>query len=152
MMLVILIIGIITAVGIPRFLRSPVSQTEQFIGSLNRLTQEASELAQQTGTSKRIFFNLLGKKVSIQSVGGKAEGRSIDIPDGVELSDALIQGKSAFALGAGEKRDLYFLINPEGLSQEVRLTIIDHNIRSRSPRGGNYEFYLNPFTGVFRLR
>ncbi len=150
--LVILIIAIIATVGIPRVLRSPLSQTEQFMGNLNSLVRDAVDSAQQTGSTKRVFFNFSGKKVSIQSVGGKQEGRSIDIPDAVEVSDALINGRSAFSLGAGEKRDLYFLINSEGISQEVRLMLIDHNIRARSPRGGAFEFYLNPFTAVFRLR
>lgn len=150
--LVILIIGVIATIGLPRFLRSPISQTEQFIGSLNSLTQEGIELAQLNKASKRIFFNISGKKVAIQSIGGKQDGRGIDIPDAVEISDALINGKSAFAMGAGEKRDLYFLINSEGISQEIVLVLTDHNIKARNPRGGIFEFYLNPFTGVFRLR
>lgn len=150
--IVILIIGIITAMSIPRLFRSPVSQTEQFIGRLNSLMQEAVESAQQSGVSKRVFFTITGKNVAIQSIAGKQEGRSIEIPDAVEINEAFINGKSAFALGAGEKRDLYLLINPDGISQEVRLILIDHAVRSRSPRGGSYEFYLNPFTSVFRLR
>ncbi len=150
--IVILIIGIIAAVGVPRFMRSPTSQTEQFVGRLNGLIQEAVESAQRSGASKRIFVDLIGKNVAIQSVGGKQEGKAISIPDAVEVSDVFINDKSAFALGSGEKRNFYFLINPEGISQEVRLVLIDHGIRARSPRGGVFEFYLNPFTVVFRLR
>lgn len=150
--IVILIIGIISAVSIPRLFRSPVSQTEQFVGRLNGLMQEAAELAQQSGTSKRVFFNITGKSVAIQSIAGKQEGKSIEIPDAVEISEAFINGKSAFALGAGEKRDMYLLINPHGISQEVRVILIDHAVRARSPQRGIYEFDLNPFTSVFRLR
>lgn len=150
--IVILIIGIITAVSVPRLFRSPVSQTEQFVGRLNTLMQEAVESAQQSGMNKRVFFNIAAKSVAIQSIAGKQEGRAIEIPAAVEISEVFINGKSAFALGAGEKRDVYLLINADGISQEVRLVLVNHAVRSRSPQGGAYEFYLNPFTSVFRLR
>ncbi len=47
LMVVILLIGIIAAIGIPRFLHSPVPITQTFIHKLNTLVTEAAEQAQQ---------------------------------------------------------------------------------------------------------
>ncbi len=152
LMVVILLIGIIAAMGIPRFLRSPISAAETFIGRLNLLISDGVEAAQKTGSVKRIFFNIGAKKVEVQSLTGRAVGKGIDIPQVVSVEDVIINGKSQFLAGGGEKRTVYFLINPEGISQEVRLILIDANIRARNPQGGEFEFYLNPFTSVFRVK
>ncbi len=149
-MIVLLLIGIIAAVGIPRFLRSPRSATEQFIGSLNVLIGEGVESAQKTHATQRILFNLMNKKVEVQNAAGRVVGKTISIPRDITVSDVIIDGKSQFGL-TGDKRTFYFLINPEGLSQEVRLVLIDEGLRARSKTGGYYEFYLNPFTSSFRL-
>ena len=150
-MVVIFLIGIITAMGLPRFLRSRRSPTEEFIGRLNTLIGEGVETAQQTGTVQRIFFNFDAKTVELQSATGTPKGKPMSIDPSIELDDILINKKSPF-VGGATKRTVYFLINPEGISQEVVLFLIDHMARSKNPRGGNYEFYLNPFTSVFRVR
>lgn len=150
LMVVILLIGIIATVGIPRFLRSPVSATQTFIGRLNLLIGDGVEEAQKSGSATRIFFNIGAKKIEVQSVAGKAFGKGMTIPEGVSIEDVVINGKSQFLAAGGEKRTVYFLINPEGISQEVRMIIIDGKIRSRNRSGGEFEFYLNPFTSVFR--
>lgn len=151
LMLVILLVGIIASIGVPRFLRSPATPAQDFIGSLNVLTSEAVSAALQTRKVQKVFFDLPGKKVEIRAVGG-GTGKTITIPDAVEIQDVIIDGQSQFSAGGGEKRTVYFLINPEGISQEVTMTLLDHKVRAGNPRGGLYDFYLNPFTAVFRLK
>lgn len=152
LMVVIVLIGIITAMGLPRFLRPGRPPSEQFMGRLNVLMSEAVDSSEQTHKVHKVLFNLPAKKVEIQTLSGHTVGKGIAIPDAVEIRDVVINGKSSFMEGGGEKRTVYILINPEGISQEVMLTLIDHKIRASNPRGGQYTWYLNPFTSVFRLQ
>ncbi len=145
LMVVILLIGIITAIGIPRFLRSPVPETQLFIGKLNTLTTQAVEQALENTEARRVFFNLSSFQVEIQTIEGRPTGPSITIPDEIQFKDVVINGKSQFATGTG--RTVYFLINAEGISQEVRLLLAE-----QTPQGPRtFEFLLNPFTHVFRV-
>lgn len=152
LMVVILLIGIIATMGIPRFLRSPIPAAEVFISKLNVLINEAVEMAQKGGKPTRVFFNIGGRKVEAQDLRGKVFGKGIEIPSAVSIEDVMINGKSQFLAGGGEKRTVYFLIDPDGISQEVTLVLIDEKIRSGNRKGGEFAFYLNPFTSVFRLK
>ena len=73
---VILLIGIITAMGLPRFLRSRRTPTEEFIGRLNNLVGDGVETALRTGTVQRIFFNFDAKTVELQSATGTRERKT----------------------------------------------------------------------------
>ncbi len=152
LMIVILLLGFIAVMGLPRFLRSSRTPTEDFIGRLNVLTGEGVLLAEQTHKVYKIFFDLPAKKVEVRTVGNAVAGKGISIPDLVEIQDVVINGKSQFSAGGGEKRTVYYLINPDGITQEVTLSIIDHKVRANKSTGGQYDFYLNPFTAAFRLK
>ncbi len=152
LMIVIMLIGIVAVIGMPRFLSSPRREAENFISHLNRLVSESVIEAQSRGEPLRIFFSITGKKVDMQTVSGKSLAKPLVIPDSIEISDVGINGKSQFVSGSGEKDSVYFLINQDGISQEVRLVLIDHAVRRNNPRSGRYEFYLNPFTSVFRYQ
>ncbi len=145
-MVVVLIIGIIAAMGVPRFLRSPVPVTQDFIHRVNILITDAVGQAQQEGEPRRIFFSLGARFVEIQTAGGKRLGSSLEIPSEVEISDVVINGESQFQAGGG--RTFYFLLNPEGISQEVVLYIQE----KKGSSSRSFEFYLNPFSAVFRVQ
>ena len=145
-MVVILLIGIIAAIGVPRFLRQPVPVTQQFMHKFNNLVIQAVEQALEASEPRRVFFNLSSRTVEVQSVDGKLLGGSLELPDEVQINDVIINGVSQFQAG-GAKRTVYFLINAEGVSQEVRLLLVEQT--SQGPR--NFEFLLNPFSGLFRL-
>lgn len=146
-MIVVVLIGIITAFGLPRFLSSPVPKAQEFIGRLNRLVMQAAEQAQQETEPRRIFFNLGLGSVEIQKIGGQQVGGKLELPKELEVTDVIINGVSQFQIGGGQKRTFYFLINAEGVSQEVQLVITEH---ARSGKNRPYEFYLHPFTSLFR--
>lgn len=146
LMIVIMLIGVIAVMGVPRFLRPSRSEVQPFIAQLNGLVGQAASDAQQKGEPLRVFFSLSGKKIEVQTVKGKRAGGSITLPPTIEVVDVAINGKSQFG-GTGEKDFFYFLINQEGISQEVRLVLKDRVLANRQ-----HEFYLNPFTSVFRVR
>lgn len=145
-MVVILLIGVIAAISIPRFLRSPVPVAEQFMGNLNSMVIQAAEQAQQDGEPRRIFFNLLARSVELQDVADREVGGRLAIPDVLEITDVVINNVSQFQAG-GIKRTFYFLINADGISQEVRLIITEQTDQGEQ----SYEVLLNPFTSSFRL-
>lgn len=147
--IVILLIGIITAVGLPRFLRSPVPRAQDFIFRLNRLVMDASEQAQQQDEPRRVFFNLNQRVVTVQNITGKPTGGKLDFPPDLEVADVMINGVSQFQSGGGQKSTFYFLINAEGESQEVQLMITE---QTKSGKSRTYEFYLHPFTSLFRIQ
>ena len=105
------------------------------MGRLNSLTSEAVSEAEQNHKAYRVMFNLLAKKVEVQTTAGQIVHKGIAIPDLVEIRNVIINGKSSFAEGP-EKRTVYFLISPEGISQEVALDIVDHKVRGGNPRAG----------------
>lgn len=145
LVVVILLIGIITAIGLPRVLRAPIPVTQDFMHNLNTLISEARTQAQQEGEPRRIFFNLSGRTIEIQTAGGKKLRGSIEIPPTLDITDVVINGESQFQAGTG--KTVYFLLNPEGISQEVMLYI-------EEKKGGetrSFEFYLNPFLSIFRV-
>lgn len=146
LMIVILLIGIIATIGIPRFLRTTRTEAEQFIARLNALVADGAQLAVQTQQPQKVLFNLLARTVELQDVSDNKAKRSIDIPKVLEIEDVYINGKSQFT-GEGEKRTVYFLITSEGISQEVRLVLTTETQAGKK----TYELYLNPFTGIFRL-
>lgn len=147
-MVVMLLIGIITAMGLPRFLRSPVPITQQFMHKLNTLVAQAAEQAQQEAEPRRILFNLAARSVEIQTIRARRLGSQLTIPDVIEVSDVIINGVSQFKIGGGAKRTFYFLINAEGVSQQVELIL-----NERTSSGvRTYDFSLNPFTSLFRVK
>lgn len=151
LMIVILIIGIITSLGLPRILRGSLTQTEQFISRLNSLVQDGVQLALSTHEPQKITFGLTAKQVELQSIPDNKVRRTLAIPAVVDIEDVTINGKPQFTSG-GQRQAFYFLINPDGVSQEVVMLVHDVAMEKRSQHSGRYEFYLNPFTGVFRLR
>ena len=146
LMVVIFIIALVTAISIPRFLRSPIPVTQQFVHKLNKFVIHAVEQALQESEARRVFFNLSASEVEIQTSAGQSVGGSLVIPEELQIDDVVINGQSQFQSG-GTKRTFYFLIDSEGVSQEVRLFLIEQT----SSGARNFEFLLNPFTTVFRL-
>lgn len=147
--IVILIIAIMANLGIPRFLRIGTTESERFIERLNALVQQGAQAAMQTDKVQKILFNLIAKKVELQDIDSNKSKKSIDIGD-IELKDFYINKKSQFMAGS-EKYTAYFLINPEGISQEVKIVIVDHKLQAKNPKFGTYELLLNPFIPQFRI-
>lgn len=150
MMLVVIIVGIMASIGLPRFVRGGQTPGQQFIARLNDLTQLGAQAALTTGTVQKINFNLQANKVELSSIDNKNNKtnkteKSIEIPDDFEIIDFIINGKNQFTAGGGERRSAYFLINPDGITQETQIGVLDKT----GTITRNYQIDLNPFTGQF---
>lgn len=144
-MVVIILIGIITTIGLPRFLHSRVPIAQSFMHQVNLLVTDAVAYAQKEGEPCRIFFNLGAQEVELQTAQGKRVGGSLEIPSVLQVTDVVINGESQFQAGSG--KTFYFLVNPEGMSQEVHLTLEE----KKGSTTRSYTFYLNPFLTSFRV-
>ena len=153
LMVVILLLGIIAAMGIPRFLHTGIPPTQDFVGRLNVIIDEGVRASQFTNKVHKVFFDLLAKKVEVQTMAGASLVKPVQIPQGVDIENVVINGETQFAPGGSENKKFYFLINPDGISQEVTMRIVDHKVHTARPQAGvEYTFYLNPFTARFRLQ
>jgi len=146
--IVLLIIGIALTVGIPRFGRIRPKPGEQFIVNLSALTQEASRQAQYQSKVQKVLFDFMTHKVELWDIDGKKEKKFIIIPDALDIKDFLINQKSQFGADV-KKHTAYFLINAQGITQDVKIFFIDHSIQTRGPNAGSYEIVLNPITAQF---
>ncbi len=156
LLIVMLIIGLIMSVGIPRFTSMGTKEFDRFIARLNGITQEGAQKAQEFNVVYKILFNITGKKIEllpieIEDNKNNTKKREFDIPDFISIEDFLIDNKSQFTSGKGEKRSAYFLINPMGITQNVKIIFINNNLFSRDPKTGRYETILNPFTAEFKV-
>lgn len=147
--IIILIIGILATFALPRFMSIGQTPSKQFIARLNAMVQDGVQAAHEDGHIIKILFNLTGKKIELQDLSSKSVKYTIEIPDMLELEDFLISGRSQFS-GMGTKYAAYFLINPDGITQDVRIVIIDHELRAQNPKLGRFELLLNPFSGQFK--
>jgi prepilin-type N-terminal cleavage/methylation domain-containing protein len=149
-MLVILIMGIIASIGIPRFTRGTITQGEQFIARLNALTQYGAQEAIRSSSMVSIHFNLLGKNAELLKANKSV--KKIDIPSGIDITDFFVNGINQFSTTGGERRSAWLYISPEGIAQEVKIVFIDKIIQTRRPQAGRYEIDSNPFTALFKVR
>lgn len=149
-MIVVLIIGILASVGIPQFTRGRVTAGDQFISRLNGLTQQAVYSAISSSSIKKIIFNFNSKVMSLRDFATDKIERSQDIPNSIEITGFALAGKDQLSQSS-QNYDAYFLINPDGITQEITISFIDHARATNKSGGGNYSITLNPFTGRFAL-
>lgn len=158
LLIVMLIIGLIMSVGLPRFTSIGTSEFDKFFARLNSITQEGAQKAQEFNVVYKILFNITGKKIELLPIDvendkdkNNTRKKEFDIPDFISIEDFLIDNKSQFTSGKGEKRSAYFLINPMGITQNVKIIFINNNLFSKDPKTGKYEAVLNPFTAEFKI-
>lgn len=144
--LIIFIIGFLAAFIVPRFLKLGASEIDRFIVRLNDLVVSGAQTAQSTLKVQKVLFDFLAKKVELMALDSKDSKRSIDMPQGFIIDDFLINRKSQFIEGAGRKLSAYFLINPQGITQETAIIF-----RQEENPEIIYKMVLNPFTTEFEI-
>lgn len=142
--IVVALMGIALRFALPR-ISSRQSARQEFITRLNGLTQSGAFDAQETGAVQKINFNFNNSKMELQDLNSKKVTSSAIIPASIEIAGFFINGKSQFS-GTGTKNTAYFLINPEDITQNVKLLVVDHE-----NLGANTELQLNPFIGQFKV-
>jgi prepilin-type N-terminal cleavage/methylation domain-containing protein len=149
-MLVVLIIGILASFGIPRFLLRRVTAGTTFIARLNSITAYGAQLAVKNNSIQKVVLHFVGKTISVSTPDGEKIERSVEIPADIEIIDFYVAGKNQLAQAA-QNYDAYFLINPDGIAQEISLSFIDHSSTGRASVDRRYTIELSPFTAQFRL-
>ncbi len=129
-----LIVGIMATISIPRFVRVGATATDQFVIALNNLNQTAVQQAYETHHIQKVIFDFQQNYVKIE------KGESIEIPSYIEIDNLSIVGKPEYTTGQA-----YYLINDQGLAQEVKFDIINTENQSMQTA------ILNPFSAQFRL-
>lgn len=155
LIIVILIIGLLFSIGLPRFLNTGISGADKFIARLNKLTLEGAQKAQKFNKIYKVFINMAGKKIELlPNILNKESTKSSNpeltetIPDSIELLDFFIDNKSQFTSSSSIKKNAYFLINSAGITQDTKVLFKDNNPKSKR---GSYEILLNPFMAQFKL-
>ncbi len=132
-------------------LRSGTTASELFRASLNDITLTGAQFARQLGKVQKIFIDISGKKIELMDLDSDKSKRSANIPAEMSIEDVLIDGATVFT-GGGSKLTAYFLINPQGVTQDTEIIVVDDDLNSRDSSIGRYEFVLNPFTAVFNIK
>jgi len=148
LIIVMLIMGVLLTVAMPRFRKFGPTSREQFVSNLNALTQEAARAAQFLSKVQKVLFDFTSHKIELWDIDGKKLKKFTRIPDEVEVKDFFINQKSQFGQGL-KKYTAYFLIDSHGITQDVKIFFVDHSQNVRGPSLGSNEVILNPITAKF---
>lgn len=156
--IVLLIIGIVVTISIPRFLRKPPDRRKVFATQLNALTQTAWRGAIETQTVHRVMIDFVKGEVRVEraSQAGPLESYvtqqftlapnswgkvRFEIDPLLIFRNLIIEGKDE--LSGGATREAWFFIDQDGTCQEVTAIIADEK------GSGDVSLVLNPFTKQF---
>jgi len=160
-MIVLAIIGMALSVVIPRLSRGDNKLFDELITSLQAMVQLGYTSALTTGQIHRVFFDVEHNRVRLEKSTGKVNAQGnfdfeplkisyvkteIQLDERFEIRHFVIQGKDEIAHAAGiTTNEMWFFIMPEGLAQEVTLTIYD------TLQGKEKTLVMNPFTAQLRV-
>ncbi len=161
LMVVLGILAIVAAITVPRLRRRPVPLDKKVVQQLNGLMRIAQVDALVTGKLHRIIFDFKRALVALEVDSGKRDSRGViqfkavsvpyaktqfSIEPGVTVDQFFIKGKNLITEGEGiRSTSAWFYIVPEGLAQEVTITMRERD------RPRVYSFVLNPFTAQFSV-
>lgn len=160
-MIVLAIIGMALSVVIPRLARNDNKLLDECIASLQAMVQLGYTSALTTGRIHRVFFDVEHNRIRLEKSTGKvnAQGKfdfeplkisyvktELPLDDRFEIRRFVIQGKDEMSHAAGiTTNEMWFFIMPEGLAQEVTITIYD------SIQNTEKTLVMNPFTAQLRI-
>lgn len=156
--IVVMIIGILATIMVPRLFRRPVDRRQVFVGRLNQLMQEGVQRALETGTTYRIKCDFEGGRVVLESATKAGDSGDLvtqqfvpveslygkmwfDIPTGLIFRNLFVEGKDE--LLGGTTKQTWFFIGGNGAVQMVTFVMADENFEE--PQSA----ILNPFTKQF---
>lgn len=150
-LVVILIIGIMASIGLPRVFSTRTTNAEQFVARFNALVAYGVQQAIAKSRVEAVFLNLLGKKVELMDSSNNKVEKTIDIPKEIEVTNFFLNGVSQFD-SSGKHESAWFYINDQGITQEVKIVFTDKEILSKRPQSAYFEMNLNPFTALFTIQ
>lgn len=163
LLVVVLLLGIITAIVIPNFQqRTPKYKRQEFVDKLNALAFLGWQQALQTQKLHRLFFdldkNIVQLEIEQQKTGGKQAFNVVQQvyqetqykwPDNIEIKQFVINGVNEMA-GGKKVKTIWFFIVPNGLAQEVIINAIDTAEQTAAGKDREIGLVLNPFTAQFK--
>lgn len=158
LVVVLLIMGIMMTLGLPRLFQKPRDSRELFFSQLTMLTQAGVRAAIQQRTVHRVIFDFEKSELRLECAAqpgpiedlltqayapaSAAWGKNtFAFPVGLLIKNLFIEGKDELA-GGGTKQS-WFYIDHEGTMQSVIVVVGDEH------RDGEKSFVLNPFTKLF---
>jgi prepilin-type N-terminal cleavage/methylation domain-containing protein len=131
--IVVGIIGLLLAAGLPRLFKLRVPAQQEFIARLNAFMQQGAQAALETSQVQTIRFNLARKVVERDNTQVQ-----VTIPEALKIQDIIINGESQIDDRTVEVR---VYITPQGRTQNVKVLL--------SEQGRTTTYSLNPFTVHF---
>jgi prepilin-type N-terminal cleavage/methylation domain-containing protein len=167
LMVAIAIIGMVMATIVPNYQRRiPRVQRENFINSLDNLSQFARQHALTTRKVHKVVFDIANRRAWVeQLITGKKDvtGEPLFAPiksasvravctweTHFVFRNFLIEGVDELSRGGKVTEEVWFFIVPDGLAQEVIINIADtkDTINNRARQIG---LVLNPFTAQYKV-
>jgi len=157
LVIVVAIVVILAAIALPQLTRKQRSALETFLPSLNVLVGMVQTNAQITGKLHRIMFDFKNKKVIAEAASDKKTTLGEPVfeplqshylknfiawPQQFEMNNFYIKDKDE--LRGGDTSKVWFYISPDGITQQISLTITDTSTDQ------NVRYILNPFTAQFK--
>lgn len=154
--IVLVIIGIIGTLTVPRFFRKPLDVRKVFVARLNAATLAAWRGTAETQTVHRVLFDLLKGEVRVERASRTGPLESyvteqfvqapatwgtvrFDLDQSLVIRRVIIEGKDE----SSGNRECWFFVDPDEASQEVTVVVADEK------SGGDMTLVLNPFTKKF---
>lgn len=166
-MIVITIMAVLATVIVPNLgTKKPDREREEYASRLNGFVGTVWSRAVTTGLMHRIFLDM-GKKAWYVEQEDKEHSTPLETkfipyvaqygtsrmswPPQYELKNFFIGTFDELAATGPRDFKVYFVIMPDGLSQEVTINLVDKADKSRGNRAREVSLVLNPFTAQFGL-
>lgn len=160
------IIGLVSAIVIPNFMRrAPSYERQEAIANLNALTQLAWQNALIEDKIHKIKFNFKTGQVSLEIATGEYEkgeptfkplermhiSTEFIWPEHLEIRQFIVEKFDEMARFIGKRTEtVWFFIMPDGLAQDVIINFIDTKDQLPDGRARSGGLVLNPFNVQFK--
>lgn len=167
-MVVIAILGILTAVAIPNlFSRKPFYEQKAFVTSLNAFMAEAWQRGLTSQKIQKVGFDLQQRKVLLEQETNQLDTNGVytftpvvvhyapaapSWPESFDIQQFFVQGVDELS-SQGKQRQahtIWFFLLPGGLAQEVVINMLDTKNKGHDHEGKKSSLVLNPFTVQFK--
>ncbi len=156
LIIVIAIIGVLTAVFVPRLTRRGARPIDEMTSKLNMLMQVAYNNALMTGKIHRVLFDFKKEQIQLEQARAEKDPSGqlqfepvkssylrgfIPWSDRFDMRNFFVMNKDELLGGPTTK--VWFFVMPDGLAQDVVINMTDRETNK------NYGLVLNPFTVQF---
>lgn len=165
LMIVLLIIGLVSAIIIPNFVRkNPTKERNNFINSLNGLLFFAWQQSVTKNTAYKINFDTDNNIVTLleghfdstknetvyKSIKVSYFMTTVKIPDSIIIKKFIVEGFDEMKRFAGGKTtEIWFFVNNQGISQQISISLVSEE---KNKETKEYFYNINPFLVQFFAR